>query len=115
MKTNSTVDDYINSQEPPIAERLSAIRAIFHKVVPGTQESIRYNMPAFTVGDDYLYMSAYKNHIGMYPMYGITTLNDKMSPYRGKGTKDALHFKHNEALPLDLIEQMIFAKDRKEV
>lgn len=72
-------------------------------------------MSAFTVGGYHLYMSAYKNHIGMYPMYGISELDDEMLPYRGKGTKDALHFKHSEPLPLELIEKIIIAKDSKKV
>lgn len=70
-------------------------------------------MPAFTVGSDHLYISAYKNHIGLYPVYGISELNEKMLPYRGEGTKDALHFKHTEPLPLELIEEIIIAKEAK--
>ena len=104
------IDEYIDSQQPEIAERLTEIRVIFHQVLPGTVESIRYDMPAFTVGKYHLYMSAYKNHIGMYPMYGIPELDEQMLPYRGKGTKDALHFKHNEPLPAELIAQIIKAK-----
>lgn len=115
MTKYSTVDDYIHAQSPEIAERLSAIRALFHKVIPTTQESIRYDMPAFTVGGYHLYISAYKHHIGMYPMYGIPELDEKMLPYRGKGTKDALHFTHAEPLPLELIEEIITAKERKKV
>jgi len=113
MTKYSTVDDYINAQLPEIAERLSAIRNIFHEALPQTQESMRYDMPAYTVGGYHLYMSAYKNHIGMYPMYGIPELDSKMLRYRGKGTKDALHFKHSEPLPLDLIKEIIIAKDSK--
>lgn len=82
-------------------------------MVPATQESIRYDMPAFTAGGHYLYMSAYKNHIGMYPMYGIPALDEAMKPYKGKRTKDALHFQHNEPLPLALIEKIIIAKYAK--
>lgn len=110
MPDIKTVDDYINAQSPKIAERLRAIRAIFHKVIPETEESIRYNLPAFTVGGYHLYMSAYKNHIGMYPMYGIPDLDAEMLPFRGKGTKNALHFKHSEPLPLVLVEKIIIAK-----
>ena len=113
MTKFKTVDEYIQVQTPEAAQRLIAIRELFHRILPGTQESIRYDMPAFTVGDYYLYMSAYKQHIGMYPMYGIPELDDKMLEYRGKGTKDALHFKHNQPLPLDLIEAIIVAKDAK--
>ncbi len=109
----STIDEYIDAQEEEIRERLTQIRSIFHKVLKNTEESIRYDMPAFTVGGYHLYMSAHKNHIGMYPMYGIPELDDKMLPYRGKGTKDALHFKHSEPLPLELIEEIIIAKDSK--
>lgn len=110
MTKYTTIDDYIKAQPKEIAERLTAIRKLFHKILPDTEESIRYDMPAFTVGDYHLYMSAYKHHIGMYPMYGIPELDEAMLPYHGKGTKDSLHFKHDEPLPLDLIAKIIVAK-----
>ena len=113
MRKYKTIGEYIDAQPAEIADRLSTIRALFHKVLPKTEESIRYDMPAFTVGDYHLYMSAYKNHIGMYPVYGISELDTEMLPYRGKDTKDALHFKHNEPLPIELIEKIIIAKDKK--
>lgn len=107
------IDEYIEAQSLNVAERLRNIRALFHEVLPYTEESIRYDLPAFTVGGYHLYMSAYKNHIGMYPMYGVPELNEKMQAYRGKNTKDALHFKHNEQIPYDLIKQIIIAKENK--
>ncbi len=112
MTKYDNIDLYIQAQESDVAERLTAIRKLFHEVLPDTEESMRYDMPAFTVGGYHLYMSAYKNHIGMYPMYGISELDEKMLPYRGKGTKDAIHFKHSEPLPIDLIKQIIIAKDK---
>jgi uncharacterized protein YdhG (YjbR/CyaY superfamily) len=113
MTKFNSVDEYINTQPAEIAERLKAIRSLFHAAIPTTEESIRYDMPAFTVGSYHLYMSAYKNHIGMYPMYGIPELDEEMLPYRGPGTKDALHFKHSDPLPLKLIEKIIIAKENK--
>lgn len=113
MTKFTTIDEYIAAQTPETAERLEAIRKLFHKVIPDTDESIRYDMPSFATGNEHLYVSAYKNHIGMYPMYGIEELDAKMLPYRGAGTKDALHFKHSEPLPLELIEEIIIAKDSK--
>lgn len=112
MTKYDNIDLYIQAQESDVAERLTAIRKLFHEVLPDTEESMRYDMPAFTVGGYHLYMSAYKNHIGMYPMYDIPELDEKMLPYRGKGTKDAQHFKHSEPLPIDLIKQIIIAKDK---
>lgn len=113
MPKFTTVDEYIAAQPSEVAERLSAIRRLFHEVLPNTEESIRYDMPAFTVGGYHLYMSAYAKHIGLYPVYGIPELDQDMLPYRGKGTKDALHFKHTEDLPLALIKKIIIAKDKK--
>lgn len=112
MRKFSTIDEYINAQEPAVAERPTAIRKLFHTTLPTTEESIRYDMPAFTVGGYHLYMSAYKSHIGMYPMYGIPELDPEMEHYRGKGTKDALHFKHSEPVPMKLIEKIILAKEK---
>ena len=113
MTKYTTIDEYIKSQPEEVASRLTAIRKVFHKALPDTEESIRYDMPAFTVGGYHLYISGYKNHIGMYPVYGIPELDDEMLPFRGKGTKDALHFKHTEPLPIELIEKIIVAKDSK--
>lgn len=113
MAKYTSVDAYISAQPPKAAGRLTAIRELFHEVLPHTEESVRYDMPAFTVGGDHLYMSSYKNHIGLYPMYGIPELDEEMLPYRGKGTKDALHFKHSEPLPTELIKKIIVAKDTK--
>lgn len=111
MTKYTTIDEYIQAQPKEVADRLSAIRKLFHKLIPNTEESIRYELPAFTVGGYHLYMSGYKNHIGMYPMYGVPELDKEMLPYRGKGTKDSLHFKHSEAVPMELIEKIIIAKN----
>lgn len=113
MTKYANIDQYIQDQPKDIADRLTTIRELFHTILPNTEESIRYSLPSFTVGGDHLYISAYTHHIGMYPMYGIPELNEAMLPYRGKGTKDALHFKHNEPLPLDVIEKIIRAKESK--
>jgi uncharacterized protein YdhG (YjbR/CyaY superfamily) len=113
MTHYSTIDTYINDQPTEVAQRLRDIRALFHTLLPDTQESIRYDIPAFTVGSEHLYISAYKQHIGMYPMYGMPELDEAILPYRGKGTKDALHFKHAEPLPLALIEKIIRTKATK--
>ena len=113
MPQYATIDEYINAQPVDVAQRLKTLRELFHKLLPHTEESIRYDMPSFTVGSDYLYISAYKNHIGMYPMYGVSELDMEILPFRGKNTKDAVHFKHSEPLPLELIEKIIVAKAKR--
>ena len=100
------IDDYISSFPDDIKLRLTQIREAIKEAVPNAEESIRYGMPAFKLTKEHIYISAYKKHIGMYPMYGVESLEDELAIYRGKGTKDALHFTHDQELPLNLIKKL---------
>ncbi len=103
----NTVEQYITRAEPDLQERLRTLRQLFFDMVPGAEESIRYNMPAFRVGRHYLYFGAYKKHIGFYPVYGMDEIDERLAPFRAKGTKDTLHFRHNQPLPVELIREII--------
>lgn len=105
-----TVLQYISGFEPDIRERLQTLRTLFLETVPGTEESIRYNMPAYTVGKHHLYFAAYKKHIGFYPAYGLSPIENEIGPYKAKRTKDTLHFPHHQPLPLELIRRIILLK-----
>jgi uncharacterized protein YdhG (YjbR/CyaY superfamily) len=109
----SEVEQYIAQFEPEIKERLTILRQLFFEVLPNTEEIIRYKMPAFTVGKHHLYFAAYKKHIGFYPVYGLTEIEDQITPYRAKGTKDSLHFPHNKPLPVELIREIIRMKEER--
>ena len=103
-----TIDEYIASiKDPAVAKRLQQLRKLFHDNVPGTTESIRYNMPAFSIGRHHLYFAGYKQHIGFYPVGAHSGFEADITPYRGKGTKDSLHFRHEAPLPVDLIAKII--------
>lgn len=104
------VDDYISGFPGDIKLRLTQIREAIKEAVPNAEESIRYGMPAFKLNKEHIYISAYKKHIGMYPMYGVESLEQELAIYRGKGTKDALHFPHDQELPLTLIKKIVKMK-----
>lgn len=108
------VDAYIAHFESDIQNRLMTLRKIFFEVCPETEESIRYNMPSYKTGQHYLYFAGYKKHIGFYPVYGLTEIEEELSGYRAKGTKDTLHFPHNRPLPVDLIRKVIRLRLQKE-
>ena len=88
------------------------MKQLFFEVQPECEESIRYNMPAYKVGKYHLYFSAYKTHIGFYPVYDLTELEEQLSIYRAKNTKDTLHFPHNKPLPIELIKEIISLKSK---
>jgi uncharacterized protein YdhG (YjbR/CyaY superfamily) len=62
-KTNTQVDQYISEFDPVIQKRLRKLQNLFFEVLPNTKESIRYKIPAYEVGNHYLYCAGYKNHI----------------------------------------------------
>ena len=106
------VEKYIQQFEPGIQEKLNELRQAFFEVLPDTAESIRYNMPAFKVGRYHLYFAAYKKHIGFYPVSRLTEIENKVSEYRGKKTKDSLHFMLDRPLPIELIKNIIRLKSK---
>ncbi len=108
-------DDYLIGFEEPIQIRLIEIRNTILQKFPKTEESIRYNMLAYKLNGVYVYFSAYKKHIGMYPLYGNSDVENEIKAYRGKNTKDALHFLHNAPLPVDLILKLVDYKFNKKL
>ncbi len=101
------VELYISQFEPEIQSKLEILRQLFFKVLPDTEEMIRYKMPAFKVGKHHLYFSVYKKYIGFYPVYGLTEIEEKVSEYRAKKTKDSLHFMLDKPLPIELIKKIM--------
>ena len=105
-KHAANFQEYVKQFPPGIGGRLRQVREVILSVTPHAEESIRYGMPAFKVGKTHLYMAGYKNHIGMYPLYGAPELEAVISKYRAPKTKDSIHFKHNEVLPLEVIRKI---------
>ncbi len=106
------LEKYILQFEPDVQEKLNALRQLFFEILPETNESIRYKMPAFKVGKHHLYFAAYIKHIGFYPVYGLLEIEDKLFEYRAKNTKDTLHFMLDRPLPIELIKIIISLKSK---
>jgi len=101
------VENYISQFEPEVQHRLKEIRELFFASYPNVEESISYNMPSYKIGKQQLYFAAYNKHIGFYPVYGLSDLEDELLNHRAKGTKDTLHFLHRNPLPIELIKKII--------
>ena len=103
-----SIDDYIAGFPPEVQSRLQSIRQTIHKTVKGATESISYGIAAFTYGGTYLiYIAAYKNHIGLYPVpTGNKDLEKDFTPYytSGKGT---IRFQHDQPLPIPLVKKIL--------
>jgi hypothetical protein len=78
-KRAANFHEYVMQFPPDVSVRLEQIRNVILQVTPHAEESIRYGMPE---------------------------LEATVSNYRAPNTKDTIHFKHSEALPLGVIRKI---------
>jgi uncharacterized protein YdhG (YjbR/CyaY superfamily) len=110
-KIYKTFDEYLKDQKEPCREALKELRQIILDVVPDTEELFNYNIPAFTLvpggkREQQIMIAGYKKHVGLYPHPDtMEHFESRLTPYkRGKGS---VQFPLNEALPKELITEMI--------
>jgi uncharacterized protein YdhG (YjbR/CyaY superfamily) len=100
------IDEYIASFSPDIQVILERIRSIVRQAAPDAQETIAYNIPAFTLNGVLVYFAAFKRHIGFYPpVRGDARLGKAISAYAGP--KGNLQFPLHQPIPYDLIERIV--------
>lgn len=104
--TPQTIDEYIATFPEAIQEILQQIRAKVREAAPEAQETIKYQMPTFTLKGNLVHFAAFKNHIGFYPApTGIEQFKDELSAY--KGAKGSIRFPLNQPIPFDLIGRIV--------
>lgn len=111
MNKPINIDTYIAGFPEEVQKILRQLRAAIKTAAPNAEEFISYGMPGFKLTAKVkIWFAAYKKHIGMYPVYGLSILQEEIEPYRGKNTKDSLHFPLDKPLPLDLIGKIVKMK-----
>jgi uncharacterized protein YdhG (YjbR/CyaY superfamily) len=108
MKTTSVknVDDYIEGFPPAIQEVLTTLRSTIRKAAPKAEETIKYDMPTFTLHGNLIHFAAYKNHVGIYPV--PRTVDEFKKPLAAyEGNKSTLKIPFGEPLPLALITKIV--------
>ena len=101
---NATVDQYIRAQSPDAQKALEAIRKAIRNAVPGSEETISYKIPTFTLNDRVvLYVAAWKNHISVYPANSELrrVFAKELEAYDVE--KSTIRLPLDEAMPLDFI------------
>jgi uncharacterized protein YdhG (YjbR/CyaY superfamily) len=117
-KKFGTIDEYIAAQPESNQAILSKIRETIQAAVPDLQETIKYDMPTFTskgFATFVISFSAFKHHIGMYPLTDEIRkkLGKKVLPYQG--TKDSLRLAWNEPIPYDLIGKIVKVRAKEDL
>jgi len=104
--TPKSIDEYIALFSPEVQAILKRIRSTIRNAAPEAQETISYQIPAFTLNGALVYFAAFKKHIGFYPpVKGNARLEKAISPYAGE--KGNLRFPLDHPIPYDLIERIV--------
>ena len=103
----TSINEYVSTLPENAQKAMSEIIATIKAKVPNAEEHISYNMPAFKVNGEYfIHFSAWKNHIGMYPIpAGNEAFQKQIDPYRS--AKSSLNFPLDRPMPIKLIEKVI--------
>ncbi|MDR0505424.1 MAG: DUF1801 domain-containing protein [Dysgonamonadaceae bacterium] len=108
MNNSKTVNEYILAFPKNVQERLLQIRAEIKRQIPDIEETIAWKMPAFKLknGKTLIFVAAYKNHIGIYPMVAVIAAFEKELA-NFKLSKGTIQIQHNQPFSIDLIKKII--------
>ena len=102
-----SVDEYIASQPEAVQGVLKRVRSTIRKALPGAEEVISYQIPAYKLhGGPVLSFAGWKQHYSLYGATGrvVAAFKDDIAPYEvSKGT---IRFPHSEPVPVKLIERI---------
>lgn len=110
MKTDQTapknIDEYIAGFPHEVQEILERVRLTIRKAAPDAEETIKYQIPTYTLKGNLLSFAAYKKHIGVYPMpAGNEKFRKELSVYRAG--KSSARFPLDKPIPFGLISKIV--------
>ena len=100
-----SVDEYIASQPQDVQRLLQHVRGIIRKAVPGADEVISYQIPAYKLnGHPVLYFAGWKKHYSLYPANGrlVAAFKKELAPYE-VNNKGTIRFPLSAPVPAKLI------------
>lgn len=102
----TTIDEYIAGFPPDVQEILQKVRATIREAAPGAEETIKYQLPTFTLKGNLVYFGGFKKYVGFYPVpTGIEAYAEDLAPYKtGKGS---IQFPYDKPIPYDLITKVV--------
>jgi uncharacterized protein YdhG (YjbR/CyaY superfamily) len=100
-----SVDEYIASQPEAAQGVLERVRRTIRKAVPGAEEVISYQIPAYKLnGRAVIYFAGWSQHYSVYPSTArlVAAFKDDLGRY--EVTKGTIRFPLSEPVPVRLIE-----------
>ena len=110
-----TIDEYIAWYPAEMQAILTRLRETIQRAAPQAQETIKYNMPTFTLKGNLIYFAAFKRHIGLFPRTGgiNKALGKQMVGY--EGTKDSIRFPLDQPIPYGLLTKIVKVRVKEDL
>jgi uncharacterized protein YdhG (YjbR/CyaY superfamily) len=99
-----SVDEYIAAHTDDVQAILSSVRSAIRNAVPGAEETISYQIPAYRLqGGAVLYFAGLKRHYSLYPASDrmVRAFKNELAPY--KISKGTIRFPLSGPVPVKLI------------
>ena len=101
----ATVEEYIALAPKEAQEKLTELRSILKKVVPGAKESLKWGSPVFEEKRILFAYTAFKSHLNFMPTQStLIHFPDELKDY--VTGKDTIQFPYNKPLPKMLIRKI---------
>lgn len=100
------IDEYIAGFPRAVRRVLESVRSAIRRAVPGGEETISYQIPAYKLhGRVVIYFAGWKAHYSLYPSTAplIAAFKDELAPYE-VNNKGTIRFPLSEPVPVKLIE-----------
>lgn len=102
----STIDAYIDECPEHVQDILRTIRRIIREAAPDAEETIKYQIPTFVLGDNLVHFAAFPKHIGFYPApSGIERFKNAITAF--KSAKGSVQFPLEAPIPYNLIKRIV--------
>ena len=100
-----SIDDYIASQPVATQRVLTRVRRIIRKAVPGAEEVISYQIPAYKLnGRMLMFFAGWKEHFSLYPLNARIAKAFKKDLARYETSKGTIKIPLSDPVPVRLIE-----------
>ena len=100
-----SVDEYIASQPEVTRGVLERVRRTIRKALPGAEEVISYQIPAYKLnGRTVIYFAGWREHYSVYPSSDRLVTRFKKDLAQYEVSKGTIRFPLSEAVPVKLIE-----------
>jgi uncharacterized protein YdhG (YjbR/CyaY superfamily) len=111
----TSVAEYIASHPAPTRRVLRQVRSAIRKALPGAEETISYQIPAYKLGGrTVIYFAGWKAHYSLYPATRrlAAAFKKELAPYE-VNDKGTIRFPLAEPVPAALIEGLATFRARE--